>query len=75
MSHDSDEAGNEETAAPTGAKIREIRRSKGLSQETLAWRAGIEQSTLSKIERGALRPADATVRRIWAVLQHTPPAN
>jgi len=35
-----------------GARIRQIRRANGLSQEALALEASIDQSALSKVERG-----------------------
>ena len=34
-----------------GARLRELRERKGLSQEDASFEAGVEQSTLSKIER------------------------
>ena len=40
-----------------GEKIRELRRAKGLSQEELAFRAGIHRNYLGGIERGERNPA------------------
>jgi DNA-binding XRE family transcriptional regulator len=37
-----------------GEKIRELRLGKGLTQEAVAWEAGIEPMQLSKIERGVI---------------------
>ena len=40
-----------------GEKVRELRRAKGLSQEELAFRAGIHRNYLGGIERGERNPA------------------
>ena len=40
------------TAAEVGARIREIRRAQGVSQETLAGLAGTGQRYISELERG-----------------------
>jgi transcriptional regulator with XRE-family HTH domain len=40
-----------------GEKIRELRQSKGLSQEELAFRAGVHRNYLGGIERGERNPA------------------
>jgi len=35
-----------------GARVRELRRLKGLSQEELAFRAGLDRSFVGQVERG-----------------------
>ena len=40
------------TAAEVGARIREIRKAQGVSQETLAGLAGTGQRYISELERG-----------------------
>ena len=40
------------TAADVGARIREIRKAQGVSQETLAGLAGTGQRYISELERG-----------------------
>jgi transcriptional regulator with XRE-family HTH domain len=40
-----------------GEKVRELRRARGLSQEELAFRAGIHRNYLGGIERGEPNPA------------------
>ena len=51
-----------------GYKIRELRRSADLSQEELASKAGIDQSDLSKIEKGAANPSIKQITRVLSAL-------
>ena len=51
-----------------GYKIRELRRNADLSQEALAKKAGIEQSDLSKLEKGLLNPSIKLISRVLVVL-------
>jgi transcriptional regulator with XRE-family HTH domain len=40
-----------------GARVRKLREERGLSQESLAWEAGIHYNHLSSIERGIANPS------------------
>ena len=55
-----------------GARIRRLRQEKGLSQDRLALRSHLDQSGLSKYERGKDRGiSEAALRRVAAVLETT----
>ena len=49
--------------------IKELRLSKGLTQEQLANKAGIRITTLQKLESGASRITGARVETIYAIAQ------
>lgn len=51
-----------------GYKIRELRRNADLSQVELASKAGIDQSDLSKIEKGLANPSIKQINRVLSVL-------
>lgn len=51
-----------------GEAIRALRTKRGISQESLAPKAGITPGTLSLIERGEANPTWGTVRGIAAAL-------
>lgn len=51
-----------------GYKIRELRRIADLSQEELAAKAGIDQSDLSKIEKGTANPSIKQITRVLSAL-------
>jgi DNA-binding XRE family transcriptional regulator len=51
-----------------GRAIRELRQSRGETQEELAPHCGISPKTLSLIERGEVNPTWATVRDIASAL-------
>lgn len=53
---------------PVLSTIRGMRRAAGLTQATLAHRAGVCLATLQKIEAGTANPALATLRKLLAVL-------
>ena len=60
-----------ETGAYQGASAKAVaaaRAQAGLSQKELAERTGIDQSDISKIERGVANPSVATLERIAAAL-------
>lgn len=48
----------------TGEKIRELRKKRKLSQESLAARCGVSQSSISAIEKGLNSPTIGTLRII-----------
>jgi transcriptional regulator with XRE-family HTH domain len=51
-----------------GALIREARRRHGISQQTLARRAGTTQKQVSRIERGDVSPSISTLARLLAAM-------
>ena len=51
-----------------GYKIRELRRSADLSQVELASKAGIDQSDLSKIEKGLANPSIKQISKVLSAL-------
>jgi transcriptional regulator with XRE-family HTH domain len=55
-----------------GGRLREVRLFRGLSQQTLAERAGISQPQLSKIERNVSAPRYSTIYRLADALGVTP---
>ena len=48
-----------------GARLRRVRREHGLSQERLAWAAGVSITTIAKLER---EPRSSCTRRTLALL-------
>lgn len=52
-----------------GENIREIRQSKGLSQERLALRAGINPSFLGQIERAEKSPTISSLEKVASALE------
>jgi len=44
-----------------GENVRKIRKSKGISQETLAFESELNLSQVARIERGAVNPSICTV--------------
>ena len=51
-----------------GYKIRELRRNADLSQVELASKAGIDQSDLSKIEKGLANPSIKQISKVLSAL-------
>ncbi len=47
-----------------GERIRKLRQSKGMSQQTLADECGIESPNLSRIENGNTNP---TIKSLWKI--------
>ena len=58
---------------PIGARIRRLRMERGLGQERLAIEGGVDQSGLSKFERGKDHRSigEASLRRLARVLEVT----
>lgn len=54
--------------AALGLRIREIRQSRGYSQEALALRAGIDRTYVSSLERGKRNVSALYVRRLAKAL-------
>jgi transcriptional regulator with XRE-family HTH domain len=51
-----------------GARVRELRRERGISQEALAFDAGIHVNHLSSLERGEANPSFLVLLSIAKVL-------
>lgn len=56
-----------------GKKVRQLRTSKGISQEELAFRAGIHRTYLGGIERGERNPCLVNIARIAKALKVSMP--
>lgn len=52
------------TNAQLGAAIRQARKDRGISIESLAAEAGLDRTTVSNIERGIANPAWSTITSI-----------
>jgi transcriptional regulator with XRE-family HTH domain len=50
------------------ANLRRLRHDRGLSQEALAYEAGVNRSYLSKVEKGASYPGLEIIGKLAAVL-------
>lgn len=55
--------------ARLGRNVRLLRKASGLSQEELAFRAGLKRSYLSDLERGVRNPSVRAVERLARALQ------
>lgn len=55
-----------------GARLKEIRKRRGITQVDLAQRLGIHQSLISQYERGSVRLHGALIVRFAQALQTTP---
>src|SRR5665811_2599347 len=53
---------------PIGEMVQRARRRRGLSQTTLALRAGTDQAAVSRIERGDISPSVETAERLLAAM-------
>lgn len=55
-----------------GENVRRLRKERGLSQEELAFRAGMKRSYLSDLERGTRNPTVRALDRLAAALTVEP---
>jgi XRE family transcriptional regulator, fatty acid utilization regulator len=55
-----------------GARLRELRRARALTQEELAEKADVSPSTIVDIERGKHEPQIRTLRKLAKALETTP---
>jgi transcriptional regulator with XRE-family HTH domain len=55
-----------------GARLREVRQLRGLTQVQVAERTGIAQNHISEIERGTRVPSVVTMLRLAAALECAP---
>lgn len=58
-----------EAAIELGLQFRDARVGRGLSQRQLAERSGVRQADISRIERGAGNPTEATLQRLARALE------
>ena len=59
---------SEQPQPALGKAIRQLRRERGVSQEALAYEAGVTSGTLSLIERGLSNPTWGTAKGIARAL-------
>jgi transcriptional regulator with XRE-family HTH domain len=62
---------HESTDQALAALLKRLREQRGITQEQLAFDAGLTASALSRIERGLNNPGWMTVRRLAAALDVT----
>ncbi|MEG8052892.1 helix-turn-helix transcriptional regulator [Sphingomonas aerolata] len=55
-----------------GENVRRLRKERGLSQEELAFRAGMKRSYLSDLERGTRNPTVRAIGRLAIALDSNP---
>jgi transcriptional regulator with XRE-family HTH domain len=55
---------NNDTAVDLGARVRQLRRERGLTLKALGGQAGLSHPFLSQLERGLARPSVGSVERI-----------
>jgi transcriptional regulator with XRE-family HTH domain len=53
-----------------GKRIRELRKAKGWSQDELAWRAGLDRTYISGIERGERNISLINIHRLSNALKY-----
>ena len=59
-------------AKALGAKIREVRKEKGTSQDSFALKCGLDRSYMGRIERGEVNITVEKLYRIAAALECAP---
>ncbi len=57
-----------EAAIELGLQFRDARVGRGMSQRELSERSGVRQADISRIERGAGNPTEATLQRLASAL-------
>ncbi len=67
-----DRTGEEAIKQRFGARMRELRKARGLSQEALAFASGLDRSYLGAIERGEKNVSLVNIHRIADALGVTP---
>jgi transcriptional regulator with XRE-family HTH domain len=67
--HSQTDAADTKAAVDFGALLRQYRLAGGLTQETLAERAGLSPRSIQHLERGETRPYRETVRRLVQALR------
>jgi transcriptional regulator with XRE-family HTH domain len=55
-----------------GERLKDLRFRAGLTQQELADRAGVTQTTVARIERNAVQPEVTTIRKLAQALGKTP---
>jgi transcriptional regulator with XRE-family HTH domain len=63
-----DRTGEAEIKQAFGARMRQLRKAKGLSQEALAFNCGLDRSYLGAIERGEKNVSLINIHRIASAL-------
>jgi ribosome-binding protein aMBF1 (putative translation factor) len=58
-----------EAAVELGLQFRDARLARGISQHELSERSGVRQADISRIERGAGNPTEATLQRLASALE------
>lgn len=58
-----------EAAIELGLQFRDARVARDLSQRELSERSGVRQADISRIERGAGNPTEATLQRLASALE------
>jgi len=58
-----------EAAIELGLQFRDARVARGMSQRELSERSGVRQADISRIERGAGNPTEATLQRLASALE------
>lgn len=55
-----------------GLRIRELRQSKGISQETLALEIGLDRTYITSVENGKRNISIINLEKIWTFFKLTP---
>jgi len=58
--------------AAFGEAVRSVRKQRGISQESLALKCGLDRTYISGIERGTRNPSLTNILKIAAALQVSP---